>query len=192
MSNKHSLVDIDFATSQLGGNSELLARMLGKFCDEFSSTPQSVIDALANGDKHEAKMKVHTTKGLSGNLGLLALFECSKVLDQQIRDDNIDDSQLDAFVHIMAETIACVKNLDLSQSAPTEYTTSTLPSSSDVSISEKAAFIKRLERNEFIDDDTLYAYIDALPFNEDEKKTLQTLVEELQYAKAIEMINGVC
>jgi HPt (histidine-containing phosphotransfer) domain-containing protein len=184
MSNTQNYIDIEFATMQLGGNSELLIKMLGKFCVEFSSTPQQVIDALAQNNKHEAKMKVHTTKGLSGNLGLMALFECSKVLDQQIREDTIDPLQVDAFNKTMQETIAFIKALNLTVAAPTPFS----PIDKDGDSVQKAIFIKRLQRNEFIDDDTLFAYINKLPFSEAEKQSLKTLVEELQYAKAIDMI----
>ncbi|MFT6270427.1 MAG: HPt (histidine-containing phosphotransfer) domain-containing protein [Alphaproteobacteria bacterium] len=184
MDNTQNLVDIEFATMQLGGNSDLLARMLGKFCDEFRSTPQKVIDALAQGNKDEAKLTVHTTKGLSGNLGLIALFECSKVLDQQLREDAIDPLQVEAFSHIMQDTIEFIKTLDLSVAVPATFK----PMDNGGDIAQKAIFLTRLERNEFIDDDTLYIYINALSFDEAEKQSLKNLVEELQYDKAIAMI----
>jgi HPt (histidine-containing phosphotransfer) domain-containing protein len=184
MSNTQNLVDLEFATMQLGGNSQLLAKMLSKFCAEFNSTPQKVIAALAQGNIREAKLKVHTTKGLSGNIGLMALFECSKILDQQIRDDAIDPVQVEAFDTVMQDTIKCIKNLGLMAANPSTFS----PFDNDVDTGQKADFINRLERNEFIDDDTLFTDINALPFNEAQKQTLKTLVEELQYAKAIDMV----
>lgn len=184
MSDSQNYVDIEFATMQLGGNSELLIKMLGKFCVEFSSTPQQVIDALAQNNKHEAKMKVHTTKGLSGNLGLMALFECSKILDHQIRENTIDPLQVDAFNTTMQETIAFIKALNLTVASPTTFS----PIDKDSQPRQKAIFIKRLQHNEFIDDDALFTYINELPFNEAEKQSLKSLVEELQYDKAIDMI----
>lgn len=185
MPNTPQLVDIEFATSQLGGNSELLAKMLGKFCNEFRPVPQTVINALAQDDKSEAKLKVHTTKGLSGNLGLTALYECSKVLDQQIREDTIDPLQLEAFDKVMKDTIECIEKLDLTQVASAVFS----PSAQGNDEEQTQDFLQRLKRNEFIDDDKLFTYINALPFNEADKSTLKVLVEELQYAKAIDMIN---
>jgi hypothetical protein len=116
----------------------------------------------------------------------MAVFECSKVLDQQIRDDQVDTSEVEKFDTLMQETILYIKELSLGSVPPSTFS----PLDSDGDLAEKTAFIKRLERNEFIDDDTLFAYINALPFNETEKQTLTTLVEELQYSKAIEMINS--
>lgn len=178
------LVDVDFATAQLGGNVELLSKMLGKFCGEFCSTPQQVIDALAQNNHNDAKLKVHTTKGLSGNLGLKALYECSKILDQQIREEAIDPLQLEAFSTVMQDTIECIKNLDLTQIAPTAFS----PFNEKTDTSQANEFVLCLQRNEFIDDDKLFTYIDALPFDEAQKSQLKVLVEELQYDKAIEMI----
>lgn len=180
------LVDIEFATSQLAGNKVLLTRMLGKFCEEFRSTPNIVIDALAQGNYREAKMKVHTTKGLSGNLGLMALFECAKVLDQQIKDNSVSSQQLTAFSDIMRDTIDCISELQLTSQATTAFA----PVAQTKDEPDTAKFIQCLEGNEFIDDDTLFSYINALAFSEPDKQRIKTLVEELQYTEALAMING--
>ena len=192
MANAPQLVNIEFATSQLGGNTALLTKMLGKFCNEFAEVPQKVILALAQNNHREAKLKVHTTKGLSGNLGLTALYESSKVLDQQIRDDSIDPSQIEDFERVMQQTISCIKALNLGDVSGTPFTTATHDSSSVENsaqiIAQTEVFIKRLQRNEFIDDDTLHNYINMLALNEAQKNSLKQLVEELQYAKAIEIV----
>jgi HPt (histidine-containing phosphotransfer) domain-containing protein len=111
MTTTHKLVDIEFATTQLGGNVALLAKLLHKFCDEFTYAPQQVKDALAQNDVKSAKLKVHTAKGLSGNIGLTALYECSKVVEQQISQDNIDLLQVDAVQNVMQDTIKHIKTL---------------------------------------------------------------------------------
>jgi len=185
MANKQNLLDIEFALSQLSGNSDLLSRMLIKFSDEFSAVPEKVELAIERNDIKEAKLQVHTTKGLSGNLGLMALYECSKELDQLIRDGEVNESHLQKFSSIMVDTCEHIKTIDLVENTPPTF------SNTDFALNntEKNKFLDRLHHNEFIDDDTLFTYINALPFSQEQKLTLKGLVEELQYAKAIDMIN---
>lgn len=185
MSDSKNLIDVNFALSQLSGNSDLLSKLLVKFSVEFIAVPTKIKNALASNDLKEAKLQVHTTKGLSGNLGLMALYECSKTLDQQMRDNEIDEAQIQTFTSIMEDTCEFIKTVNLSRNAPQEFNQEEISNSND----EKLIFLDRLKHNEFIDDDTLFTYIDALSLNEEQKSTLKGLVEDLQYAKAIDMIN---
>ena len=185
MNDSKNLLDIKFALSQLSGNSDLLSRMLQKFREEFITVPDKVKNALAQNDLREAKLQVHTTKGLSGNLGLMALYECSKTLDQQMRDEEIDKAQVESFTRIMEDTCEFLKTVDLSRNEPQQFSQKDTNSDDD----EKRIFLDRLTHNEFIDDNTLFSYINSLSLNEEQKKVLQELVEDLQYAKAIDMIN---
>jgi len=176
------LFDKEFALSQLGGNSDLLKRMLLRFEQEFTSVPQEVRNLLDNNDTKEAKMKVHTTKGLSGNLGLMALYDSARVLDQHLREGSATPELVDEFAEVMKNTCEVLQSVELGLEAPAEFTTE----SSDNAHFEE--FIQRLERHEFIDDATLHEYVNSLNISEAEKKNLVNLVEELQYAKAIEII----
>lgn len=183
MAVSQNLVDVPFALSQLGGNSDLLQRMLQKFKNEFINIPSDVKALLDASNVKEAKLKVHTTKGLSGNLGLMALFECAKKLDQQMREENIDVSLLDTFDNLMKDTCDFIDSVDLETKNAPEF------SQTQNKQSHKQIFLERLQRHEFIDDATLHMYADSLNLSVDEKATLVSLVEELQYAKAIDIIN---
>ena len=183
MSELKPLVDVKFATSQLGGNVDLLKRMLRKFSAEFSQVPGELKSMIASGDIKDAKMKVHTTKGLSGNLGMIALFDCSKLLDQQLREGEINHDTIDAFSDLMVKTCDFIETIDLESKAPAEF------SHHEKTEKHKVVFIERLKRREFIDDDTLHQYVDSLSTDTANKQALITLVEELQYEKAIEIIN---
>lgn len=184
---QQSLVDLEFATSQLGGNTELLNRMLIKFREEFSSVPDQVISLLAKENFKEAKLKVHTTKGLSGNLGLVALFECSKILDQQIRDDQIEQAQVEQFKELMAKTCEFILDFEETPENTAQYTAT----NTDDKNQYQALFVERLKRNEFIDDETLHIYVDSLPIDSAEKDQLKSYVEELQYSNAIKFIENL-
>ncbi|MDT0593896.1 Hpt domain-containing protein [Glaciecola petra] len=178
-----NLVDVPFALSQLGGNSDLLQRMLQKFKNEFASVPSDVRSLLDAENIKDAKLKVHTTKGLSGNLGLIALYDCAKIFDQQLKNENIDVSLLDTFEALMKETCDAIDTIDLETNNVAEF------SQTQKKHNHKQIFLERLQRHEFIDDDTLHMYIDSLGLAVDEKTLLFSLVEELQYAKAISIIN---
>jgi HPt (histidine-containing phosphotransfer) domain-containing protein len=180
-----SLVDVQFAIKQLGGNTDLLQRMLHKFSAEFSKVPQEINTLLAAGELKDAKMKVHTTKGLSGNLGMMALFASSKQLDEQMRDANIKQESVEQFADIMAKTIEFIKTIDIH---PTEASTSSADNGSN---EHKELFLKRLQGHEFIDDDTLNDYVDSLPMTDAQKSELITLVEDLHYDKVITIINSL-
>lgn len=189
MSNTQNLVDIEFALSQLSGNSDLLSRMLIKFSDEFNSVPNKVIQALKLNDLQEAKLQVHTTKGLSGNLGLMALYDCSKKLDLQVRAGKVDDALLQSFADIMENTCEYIKNIDIEAKEPQSFSSSDEPIADNFENNTgKHTFLERLKHNEFIDDESLFTYINALSLSEEQKQTLKGLVEELQYTKAIDMI----
>lgn len=184
MPQEHPLVDLEFATSQLSGNTDLLFKMLKKFKTEFSAVPMQVTNLIATGDLKGAKLKVHTTKGLSGNLGLMALFNCSKELDQELRAGNVVTQLVEEFTIIMQQTCDHIDSVNTDTKANPTYSNTENKVKSDY----KDVFIQRLQRNEFIDDDTLHSYIESLNLTSDSKKTLQSMVEELNYDSAVELI----
>lgn len=191
MANSHLLVDMDFALSQLSGNSSLLSKMLTRFVDEFHSIPVKVINAIELNNLQDAKTYVHTAKGMSGNLGLIALYECSKELDQQIRDDEIDTNLVQVFASIMEETCNFIvkQNFDTNETRTFASPIALDECNKEQNVGrEKNTLLNKLKHNEFIDDDTLFTLISALSLNEKQKHTLKELVEELQYTEAIEMV----
>ena len=185
MSDTETLVDVKFAIAQLGGNSDLLKRMLGKFSAEFLSAPEEIKAFVATGDMDAAKMKVHTAKGLTGNLGMKALYNCSKILEQEMRENNVQQKTLDAFSSLMQQTCDFILTIDLAVKEAPVY------SQSKPNVDHTDTFLKRLQRHEFIDDDTLHEYVNSLQLDVNGKKNLVNLVEELQYDKAIEIIKSL-
>lgn len=185
MTTQQHLLDIDFALSQLGGNSDLLGRMLTRFQQEFATIPSQVKTLIAEGNLKDAKMKVHTTKGISGNLGLMAVYECTKILEQQLRDTVLDLEQTERFESLMAKTCAFIETIDLDAKALPAFTAE---NKDNAGIEE---FIKRLDRHEFIDDETLHEHVNALALSNQAKENLVALVEELKYSEAIKIIRNL-
>lgn len=182
MSAEQPLINLEFALSQLSGNSDLLFRMLHKFKTEFSKVPTQVRKLVDNSDLKEAKLKVHTTKGLSGNLGLMALYESAKKLDQSLRAGLVDHELIDKFDLIVQQTCDEIDRAELDAPVGTSFTDKT--PQEDL----KSLFIEQLKRNEFIDDETLHKYIDALSMSSEQKQQLQAMVEDLEYDSAVTFI----
>lgn len=178
------LIDVQFGLSQLGGNQVLFNRMLTKFKQSFSETPESVLQNVDNEQFDEAKIAVHTTKGISGNLGLTALFECSKTLDKQIKDKAIDPDVLNSFSEIMAQTCQAITEHEANTS---EHAEQEVPENND---DTTAVLLEKLQRHEFIDDDELQRLVGGLNLTPEQRIEVINLIEELQYEKAIDIIKG--
>jgi HPt (histidine-containing phosphotransfer) domain-containing protein len=184
MSSNLPLLNYDFALNQLGGNESLLSKMLGKFSTEFEAVSSELKDLLAAGDTKSAKMRVHTIKGISGNLGLQALYECATEFDAQLREDRFQEETFQRFSSLVQET--CVQIHEREQINTPEKSLVSPTLSKETS---KLELTKKLERNEFIDDDTLINLVSGLSMSEEKSKELIELIEELQYQDALHLVS---
>ena len=183
MSSNLPILNYDFALNQLGGNESLLSKMLGKFSNEFASVSNELTALLAAGDTKSAKMRVHTIKGISGNLGLQALYECATSFDAQLREDNYQEDTFLQFSDLVEQTCAQIHEREQIE-APTK---TLVPPTLSLETS-KLELTKKLERNEFIDDDTLINLVSGLSMSEEKSKELIELIEELQYQEALNIV----
>jgi HPt (histidine-containing phosphotransfer) domain-containing protein len=182
MSTNLPILNYDFALTQLGGNEALLIKMLGRFLSEFVEVSNEVVALLNNDDIAAAKMKVHTVKGISGNLGLQALYDCATRFDAELRSGNTHQATIDEFDQLLADTCIEISKVNPVESAEHLSASTYSPETS------KLELVKRLKRNEFIDDDTLSDLIAGLGMNETTNAHLVSLIEELQYPEAITII----
>lgn len=177
------ILNYDFALNQLGGNEALLSKMLGKFVTEFARIPSEVSDSLEKKDINGAKIKVHTVKGISGNLGLQALFDCATRFETELREGQWNQSTLLEFTQITNES--CIEIKQIAQKEPQLLDNEGADLAPKTSRTE---LIKRLKRNEFIDDDTLFEMVSSLGLSESNSRALISLIEDLQYPEAIAII----
>jgi HPt (histidine-containing phosphotransfer) domain-containing protein len=183
MSTNLPILNYDFALNQLGGNEVLLSKMLGRFVDEFADVSAEIISLVQAHDIQNAKMKVHTVKGISGNIGLQALFDCATRFDAELRSGEVSEDILEEFRKLVDDTCLEIQRMDRKEPQELQLTVSTLPPEKC-----KSDLIMRLRRNEFIDDDTLLNLIAGLGLTEPDAKHLIQLIEELQYPRAITKI----
>jgi HPt (histidine-containing phosphotransfer) domain-containing protein len=188
MSTNLPILNYEFALNQLGGNEALLIKMLGRFTSEFADVGVEVSALVAENNFDSAKMKVHTVKGISGNLGLQALFNSASYLDAELRVGKAEQSVLNDFSQLVITTCSEIKKIDSEESESGERDLTSSPLSLQNS---KEELIKRLQRNEFIDDETLNDLINGLQTTEAEAQSLTQLIEELQYPQAIEIIQKI-
>jgi HPt (histidine-containing phosphotransfer) domain-containing protein len=183
MSTNFPILNYEFALNQLGGNEALLSKMLGKFFSEFENTSAEIADFLEADDIKSAKMLVHTVKGISGNIGLQALYDCATRFDAEFRTGMPDKAIMDEFRELVNLTCLEIQQMVQKKTPEIQPISSFLPPEKC-----KSELIDRLTRNEFIDDDTLLDFVAGLAFSESDAKHLIQLIEELQYPQAIAKI----
>lgn len=187
MSTNLPILNYDFALNQLGGNEALLGKMLGKFVIEFARVPSEVSNSLGKNDINNAKIKVHTVKGISGNLGLQALFDCATRFDTELRAGQWNHSTLAEFTQITSESCIEIQQMIQKEAPLSKNDSVTLAPETS-----KAELLKRVKRNEFIDDDTLFDLVSSLGLSDSKSKNLISLIEDLHYPEAIALIEKGC
>ncbi len=177
------ILNYAFALNQLGGQEALLSKMLAKFVAEFVQVSSEVNAALDKNDINSAKIKVHTVKGISGNLGLQALYDCATRFDAELRKGLLNKTTVLEFTQIVNDTCIEIQKLEKKETP--------VRPNGGVTLSPETAKIKlieRLKRNEFIDDDTLFEMVSNLGLSDASAGKLIDLIEDLQYPEAIAVI----
>ncbi|MFT5712424.1 MAG: HPt (histidine-containing phosphotransfer) domain-containing protein [Glaciecola sp.] len=180
MSTNFPILNYEFALNQLGGNKALLSKMLNKFFSEFENISAEIADFIEANDIKSAKTLVHTVKGISGNIGLQALYNCATRFDEELRTGMPNQAIIDEFSTVVNVTCLEIQQTEQNEAAKIQQTNSFL------SLDKcKSELIERLKRNEFIDDETLLNYVAGLGFPESDAKHLIQLIEDLRYPQAI-------
>ena len=77
-------IDLAQGLRRAGGNAELYARMLARFCESQADAVGAVEAALLCGDPHGATRAAHTLKGLAGTIGAAGLAQQAGALEEQL------------------------------------------------------------------------------------------------------------
>ena len=180
MEQSTTVLDIDFGMSQLSGNKKLLFTLLGKFTDEYRSLDADLQAHVAKGDFNEAYSLVHTLKGVTGNLGLFALHNASKPIESSFRNDKRVAEEYPAFVAVLNETIATVDTLINEPEATTPA-----PANGAAAEQARKQLLSALKASEFIAQDKLDEWLDAIALPQDKRAAIIDAVDELDYEEAI-------
>ena len=103
----HPVIDRDAAIRNMGGMVWLYEKHLSRFRDTYSDSPERVMNLLNNEKKEEARILIHSVKGLSGTLGLIQLYYAASILDRAIisSDPSLYDS-LDIYRNRLCEALS--------------------------------------------------------------------------------------
>lgn len=101
-------IDVDSALSRLGGNNSLYEKLLAKF--ENNVDIQGFDEAIKAGDFKAAGDIAHTAKGVAGNLSLMAFFDQSVIVMNQLRNEEYDEGSVKEFKELFAETITAIND----------------------------------------------------------------------------------
>ena len=178
-----TLIDLEFGISQLSGNKALLLTLLGKFSDEYRQTDDKMQEYFSQRDFTAARTHIHTLKGVAGNLGLNALFQASKVLDDALKQADAVPEQYPAFVVILSDTLDAIARLDDSTS-PADTT------SDEADTAAKAALINALKASEFIPQTQLDDWLNAIYSDASVRETVRGHIDELDYQSALNILEA--
>ena len=182
MEQSTTVLDIDFGMSQLSGNKKLLFTLLGKFTDEYRSLDADLQAHVAKGDFNEAYSLVHTLKGVTGNLGLFALHNASKPVESGFRNDKRVADEYPAFKAVLDETIAAVDTLI---KEPESNASAPAPANGAAAEQARKQLMAALKASEFIAQDKLDEWLDALALPQEKRAAIVDAVDELDYEEAI-------
>jgi HPt (histidine-containing phosphotransfer) domain-containing protein len=174
-----SIFDAKFAINQFSGNQPLLIKILGKFIQQYQQFDILIAEQLQQ-DFQAAKQQVHTIKGVSGNLGMMALHNACRQLEVSFADQTTEYT-LEEFLQVFKQTLTSVQNYTAKNG--TEET-------SDLALQqvEKTRLIAALKRNEFISESKIKTYTQSLNLSSGKLDELTRAIHNLDYPIAIELL----
>jgi len=90
-------LDWEKGIRRIGGNKRKYREIIKQFISNHSEDANKLEDLLSSSDLTEAKILVHTIKGIANNIGAIGLKDASVTLEQVIL--NNDQNQLDQAMH---------------------------------------------------------------------------------------------
>jgi HPt (histidine-containing phosphotransfer) domain-containing protein len=179
-----SIFDAQFAINQFSGNKSLLVQILNKFIQQYQHFDTLISEQLQQEDLQTAKQQLHTLKGVSGNLGMKALYQACKDLEDSLANQETDTT-LENFLQIFKQTLTLI--LSFSAKKGTEEIPEAAPEAAPEK-DEKALLIAALKRNEFISESNIQIYGQALDLSSEKLNELKQAIDNLDYSTAIALL----
>ena len=120
-------IQISAALKRLGGNQMLFRKLWSDFKRDYAHAAEEIRAMLDQGEGQEmARQKVHTIKGVAGNLGANTLHQAARELDTAIKQEDRETwpERLAMFEKNMKEVLASVSVLEQTATEPKEESTS--------------------------------------------------------------------
>ena len=81
-------IDTKRGLSRMAGNCDTYSRMLMQFAESRADSIKSIISDIENKDFEKACNAIHALKGVSGNLGIMEVYENMVELEKAVKDQN--------------------------------------------------------------------------------------------------------
>lgn len=118
--------DLEAALERCHGNQRLLHKLIREFADDARDRPHQLRDQLARGQRHCAERSAHTLKSTAAALGLTALSQAAKRLEQALHVNSPETALaplLDAVDAALAPALEAARTL----SGPTHHAVTPSP-----------------------------------------------------------------
>jgi HPt (histidine-containing phosphotransfer) domain-containing protein len=175
-----NIFDTQFAINQFSGSETLLVKILDKFIQQYQHFETLLNEHLQQQDLNTANQQIHTLKGVSGNLGMKALYQACKELEVNLANQETENSSED-FLHIFKQTLSVIKSfsaekgiLENPEAAPQQY--------------DRATLIAALNRNEFISESNIRSYGKSLGLSSEKLQEIKLAIDNLDYSCAIALL----
>ena len=91
-------IDTKEGLNRIAGNVKTYKKLLKYFANGNKDFFESVVNALKNNDRVLAERITHTLKGVSGNIGAKDVFKASKILDDELKNENFDSNMVEIYL----------------------------------------------------------------------------------------------
>jgi HPt (histidine-containing phosphotransfer) domain-containing protein len=97
--------DLRNVKTLIGGDANLYVRMLSQFHAEYLEEGINIVFTLGIDKRSVAERMLHKLKGISGNLGAMALNQVCEHLDAQLKNGRYTEKEFDQWRFVLQKTI---------------------------------------------------------------------------------------
>lgn len=159
-------VQLERALQRLGGNTDLLRKLLLRFSETQSGAAEAISSARTAGDRETATRTAHTLKGLAGNIGAHALADIAARIEAGIHHGQDIAGLLAELATALDQLIGAIEHAGLGvEAAKARNTAEPLGQSAPLNADEIAELrdgLARLEKLLLDDDGEAGKCLDAL------------------------------
>lgn len=177
------ILDIDFGISQLSGNKALFVSLLKRFMSDYSGTPEQLREKIMSHQLDQAKIQIHTLKGVASNLGLKALQATCKSSEQAFKDSQCAIEATEQIIEMFEQSRAEIRRV-IDQHDADAARNHTLPDEHG----HVATLIDKLTKNEFVAPQYVNLATSELNLSPADKSRLAQAINELEYATALDIL----
>lgn len=105
-------IDTKAGLKVVGGNHELLRKLIAKFLKNYATTTREIIDAVRGGDFELAHQLAHNIIGVAGNIGATELYSAVRALDNAVKQKKTGEmeARLNNFISAMDTVLNSIRN----------------------------------------------------------------------------------